>query len=135
MIKDYDCTINYHPGKANVVADALSRKERINMMSLPKELIKEMERLILEIKDSEHKEGRIYEMLVQPELIERIKKSQELMIEERRSELTGDEYLSVKDEKGVRRFANRIWIPNLIDLKKDIPVSYTHLTLPTKRIV
>ena len=26
LIKDYDCVIDYHPGKANVVADTLSRK-------------------------------------------------------------------------------------------------------------
>ena len=26
LIKDYDCMIDYHPGKANVVADTLSRK-------------------------------------------------------------------------------------------------------------
>ncbi|GKF30504.1 putative reverse transcriptase domain-containing protein [Tanacetum coccineum] len=30
LLSDYDCKIRYHSGKANVVVDALSRKERIN---------------------------------------------------------------------------------------------------------
>nr|GEW71898.1 putative reverse transcriptase domain-containing protein [Tanacetum cinerariifolium] len=29
LLADYDCDIRYHPGKENVVADALSQKERI----------------------------------------------------------------------------------------------------------
>ncbi|GKD50327.1 putative reverse transcriptase domain-containing protein [Tanacetum coccineum] len=29
LFSDYDCEIHYHPGKANVVADVLSRKERV----------------------------------------------------------------------------------------------------------
>jgi hypothetical protein len=33
LIKDYDLGINYHPGKANVVVDALSRRSHLNMLA------------------------------------------------------------------------------------------------------
>ncbi|KAL5570097.1 hypothetical protein UlMin_026672 [Ulmus minor] len=45
LVKDYDCEILYHPGKANKVADALSRKSTTTLMSLqvlPKELQDEL---------------------------------------------------------------------------------------------
>ena len=34
LIKDYDCTIDFHPGKANVVVDALSRKSSSSIAHL-----------------------------------------------------------------------------------------------------
>ena len=45
LIKDYDCEILYHPGKANVVADALSRKAREKLLKLTtqEELVKDFE--------------------------------------------------------------------------------------------
>ena len=33
-MKDYDCTIEYHPGKANVVANALSRRAKIDLRAM-----------------------------------------------------------------------------------------------------
>jgi hypothetical protein len=33
LIKDYELKVHYHPGKANVVADALSRKHRCNHLT------------------------------------------------------------------------------------------------------
>jgi hypothetical protein len=41
LIKDYDMSLQYHPGKENVVADALSRKAYVNCLStdeLPEDL-------------------------------------------------------------------------------------------------
>ena len=52
MIKDYDCSINYHPGKANVVADALSRKSSgflAALLTTQNEIIKDLERMGIEI--------------------------------------------------------------------------------------
>ena len=75
MIKDYDCTIDYHLGKVNVVADALIRKENVYVMSLRKELKKKREEnLGLKIKDSEHKDVKIFEMIIQPDLLEKSKR-------------------------------------------------------------
>ncbi|GJV12837.1 putative reverse transcriptase domain-containing protein [Tanacetum coccineum] len=39
LLSDYDCEIRYHPGKANVVADALSQKERIEPLRRPSGLL------------------------------------------------------------------------------------------------
>ena len=71
LIKDYDCSINYHPGKANVVADALSRKERLNMIATPKELSEEIKRFELELCDCGIFEEVCCTMTFQPTLLER----------------------------------------------------------------
>ncbi|GJR42053.1 putative reverse transcriptase domain-containing protein [Tanacetum coccineum] len=47
LLSDYDCEIRYHPGKANVVADALSQKERIKPLRVRALLFKGLRDLIM----------------------------------------------------------------------------------------
>jgi hypothetical protein len=52
LIKGYDCEINYHPSKANVVADVLSKKSIVELAALiifQPHLIKELAGMGLEV--------------------------------------------------------------------------------------
>ena len=91
LIKDYECSIQYHPGKANVVVDALSRKEKLKMITMSKELSDEVEKLQLELCDHGGAEEICYAITFQPTLLERIKKCQDQVMTQENNQLTGEE--------------------------------------------
>ena len=75
LIKDYDMKLHYHPGKANVVADAFSRKSYVNTLmtgGLPKELAKDLHELCLEIVPR----GYVEALEIQSTLMGKIKEAQ-----------------------------------------------------------
>jgi ribonuclease HI len=75
LIKDYDLSLQYHPGKANVVADALSRKAYMNCLSmeeLPEDLLRGLRDLSLEVVLT----GFVASLVVQPTLMDRIREAQ-----------------------------------------------------------
>ena len=75
LIKDYDLEIHYHPGKANVVADALSRKASCSCISataVHATLCQEMEKLNLAIVS----EGTLANITLTPTLRDRIVEAQ-----------------------------------------------------------
>jgi hypothetical protein len=122
LIKDYDMEIHYHPGKVNLVADALSRKEHVHaaiVTQLPDELIEDFERLNLGI--VAHAEGITIE--VEPILEQEIRKVQvgdakiqgikDLMAEGRGPNFT-------EDEQGTIWFKNRICVSEIDNLRETI---------------
>ena len=77
LIKDYDMRLHYHPGKANVVADALSRKSHLNTLmteELPKELVEDLRELCVEIVPR----GYVAALEIQSTLMDKIREGQKM---------------------------------------------------------
>ena len=73
FVKDCNCTINYHPGKANRVADALSRKSLATLMvihTLPLPLHEEITKFGIEIIA-----GELSRLTLQPTIFDGLKKA------------------------------------------------------------
>ncbi|GJU35854.1 reverse transcriptase [Tanacetum coccineum] len=76
LLKDYDTNIQYHPGKANVVANALSRKSgMIAGIKVEEEIICDLERLDIEL-CVRGQNGFWASLRVEPNLISQIKAAQ-----------------------------------------------------------
>jgi hypothetical protein len=114
LIKDYDLGINYHPGKANVVADTLSRMSHMSQLmvdSMPFELCEEFDKLNLRIVVN----AEAMEMEVASSLIQEIQRGQ--LEDEKIQEIKRN----IKKEKlpGFW-YKGRICVPNIKDLKDKI---------------
>ncbi|GJY33346.1 putative reverse transcriptase domain-containing protein [Tanacetum coccineum] len=93
LFGDYDCEIRYHPGKANVVADALTRKERVK----PKRV-------------------RAMNMTLQSSIKDRILVAQEEASDESVGLQKGLDKMIERRSDGALYYLDRIWTP----LKGDV---------------
>ena len=111
MFKDYDCIIDYHPGKANVVVDALSMK-----MISP-----------LSLKDYDWRFDSEGALLAQLRVIPDFK---QMIINAQKDDAklqeivqlvsTGDKTNYSIDESGGLLYKSRLCVPNDMDLRKKI---------------
>ncbi|XP_074373988.1 uncharacterized protein LOC141714365 [Apium graveolens] len=120
LIKDYDGIISYPPRKTNVVADALSRKGGLNVLNSYEELIKDFGKLEIEVRIPEIGREVIYAMTSQPEILEKIRRHQEQMMNHEKDKLSGKEIKTQKDNEGIYQVARVSKIFSVMELKHEI---------------
>jgi hypothetical protein len=124
LIKDYDLEVHYHLRKANVVADALSRKSQCNCMMMNyriNTLCDELSKLRIEVIPS----GTLSHISVEPTLLDQIVMAQlsdkgvQIIKENLHQEV--DKYKCFRqDRKGILWFEDRLVVPKNRYLKKRI---------------
>ena len=73
FLEDYDFTLHYHPGKANVVADALSRKSRGVLASIASREWRMLETVgQFGLRYSEQAQGTLGSLVATPSLLSRL---------------------------------------------------------------
>jgi hypothetical protein len=122
LIKDYDLGINYHHRKANVVADALSRRSHVSQLMvdrIPFELCKEFDKLNLSIIAN----TEAIEMEVGSSLLQEIRKGQldDVKIQEIKRNIKEEKSPSfLEDDEGMLWHKGMTYVPNIKELKDKI---------------
>ena len=120
LIKDYDMRLHYHPGKANVVADALGRKSHVNTLmtrELPKELAEDLRELCLEIVPR----GCVAALEIHSTLMDKIREAQKsdkeiASIKEKMSKVKAKGFC--EDEHDTLWFEDSVYVPNDPEIRK-----------------
>jgi hypothetical protein len=126
LIKDYSYYILYHAGKANVVADALSKKSRsevLKFLSTPDQFAQQMGMIQLDVRPTEE-QAALATLVIRPLIFDRIKEPQEndlnlqQLVEKAKRGDAPDFYFT--DDNLLRTGDARMVIPNDAELRRDI---------------
>nr|CAD39354.2 OSJNBa0059H15.5 [Oryza sativa Japonica Group] len=129
LIKDYDMGIHYHPGKANVVADALSRKSYCNVAWV-EQLCCEVQRGLEHLNLGIVEHGFVVALEAQPTLVEQVRIAQASdpeIAELKKNMRVGKARGFVEDEQGTIWMGERLCVPENKELK-DLILIEAHQT-------